>query len=54
MSARILFVGGSLNQTTMMHRIAAHLPEHARGVLGPIDDISARQIRAMLLNHLNR
>jgi hypothetical protein len=25
---RILFVGGSLNQTTMMHRIAAELPEH--------------------------
>jgi hypothetical protein len=26
--ARILFVGGSLNQTTMMHRIAERLPEH--------------------------
>jgi hypothetical protein len=26
--ARILFVGGSLNQTTMMHRVAACLPEH--------------------------
>jgi hypothetical protein len=25
---RILFVGGSLNQTTMMHRIAAQLPDH--------------------------
>jgi hypothetical protein len=27
-SARILFVGGSLNQTTMMHRISERLPEH--------------------------
>ena len=35
-------------------RAGAHLPEHARGVLGPIDDITARQIRAMLLNNLNR
>jgi hypothetical protein len=35
-------------------RAGAHLPEHARGVLGPIDDVTARQIRAMLLNHLNR
>ena len=25
---RILFVGGSLNQTTMMHKVARHLPEH--------------------------
>jgi hypothetical protein len=28
MGARILFVGGSLNQTTMMHSIAERLPEH--------------------------
>jgi hypothetical protein len=32
----------------------AHLPEHARGTLAPMDDITARQIRAMLLNNLNR
>jgi hypothetical protein len=25
---KILFVGGSLNQTTMMHKVARHLPEH--------------------------
>ncbi|MEO1261026.1 MAG: hypothetical protein AAFZ15_19655 [Bacteroidota bacterium] len=25
---KILFIGGSLNQTTMMYRIAQHLPEH--------------------------
>jgi hypothetical protein len=25
---KILFVGGSLNQTTMMHAVARHLPEH--------------------------
>jgi hypothetical protein len=31
-----------------------HLPEQARGVLGPMDDATARQIRAMLLNNLNR
>jgi len=31
-----------------------HLPEEARGMLGPIDDTQARQIRAMLLNKLNR
>jgi hypothetical protein len=32
----------------------AHLPEAARGVLGPIDEARARQIRAMLINKLNR
>ena len=33
---------------------AEHLPEQARGALAPIDDDHARQIRAMLLNSLNR
>jgi hypothetical protein len=32
----------------------AHLPEQARGVLGPFDDNRARQVRAMLINKLNR
>ena len=31
-----------------------HIPEKARGVLGPIDDDQARYIRAMLINKLNR
>ncbi|GAB2524319.1 cupin-like domain-containing protein [Microbulbifer agarilyticus] len=31
-----------------------HLPEHARGVLGKLDNTSARQLRAMLINRLNR
>lgn len=35
-------------------RAGAHLPEQARGALGPIDDDTARRIRAMLLNNLNR
>lgn len=35
-------------------RAAGHLPEQARGDLGPIDDLKARRIRAMLLNNLNR
>jgi hypothetical protein len=35
-------------------RAGEHLPEHARGALGPMDDATARQIRAMLLNNLNR
>lgn len=35
-------------------RAAEHLPEQARGELGPMDDATARQIRAMLLNNLNR
>lgn len=35
-------------------RAAEHLPEAARGVLGPMDETRARQIRAMLLNKLNR
>jgi hypothetical protein len=35
-------------------RAGAHLPEQARGALGPIDDDKARQLRAMLLNALNR
>lgn len=33
---------------------AEHLPEQARGILSPIDDTRARQIRAMLINKLNR
>lgn len=32
----------------------AHLPEHARGYLGEIDDNAARRLRAMLLQKLNR
>jgi hypothetical protein len=35
-------------------RAGEHLPEAARGVLGPIDDTLARQLRAMLINKLNR
>lgn len=35
-------------------RAGEHLPEQARGLLGPIDETRARQIRAMLLNSLNR
>ena len=35
-------------------RAGEHLPEHARGALAPMDDDTARQIRAMLLNNLNR
>lgn len=31
-----------------------HLPEQARGVLGSLDETRARQIRAMLINKLNR
>lgn len=33
---------------------AAHLPEHARGPLGPLDDMKARRLRGMLINKLNR
>jgi hypothetical protein len=35
-------------------RPRAHLPEHAQGILGPMDDSKARQLRAMLINKLNR
>jgi hypothetical protein len=35
-------------------RAGAHLPEHARGPLGPLDEITARRLRAQLLNRLNR
>jgi hypothetical protein len=35
-------------------RAGEHLPPPARGVLDPIDEARARQIRAMLLNRLNR
>jgi len=31
-----------------------HLPEHARGNLGPMDEIKARRLRAFLLSRLNR
>jgi hypothetical protein len=34
---------------------AAHIPAHARGVLGtPLTEPVARQLRAVLLNRLNR
>jgi hypothetical protein len=33
---------------------AAHLPQRAQGVLAPLDEVTSRQIRAMLLNVLNR
>jgi Cupin-like domain len=33
---------------------AAHIPAHAQGVLGPITQDRARQLRAVLLNRLNR
>ncbi|WP_443749882.1 cupin-like domain-containing protein [Asticcacaulis solisilvae] len=35
-------------------RPAAHLPEHAQGALGPLDDMKARRLRATLLNKMNR
>jgi hypothetical protein len=35
-------------------RAGEHLPEQARGVLGSLDEDRARQIRAMLINKLNR
>jgi hypothetical protein len=35
-------------------RAGAHLPEQARGALAPVDELRARQIRAMLINKLNR
>jgi hypothetical protein len=31
-----------------------HLPEHARGVLAPLDETSSRRLRADLLQRLNR
>jgi len=33
---------------------AAHIPPAAQGVLGQLDELHARQLRAMLLNQLNR
>lgn len=33
---------------------AAHIPPHARGILNPINDNGARQLRALLLSRLNR
>lgn len=35
-------------------RAGAHLPEQARGALAPVDELRARQLRAMLINKLNR
>ena len=32
----------------------AHIPEHLRGVLSPIDEMQARKLRAQLLGKLNR
>jgi len=33
---------------------AAHIPEHARGVLGPLDEATAAQVRATLRKRLDR
>nr|WP_279323172.1 cupin-like domain-containing protein [Altererythrobacter segetis] len=33
---------------------AAHLPAHAQGALAPMDEMTARKLRAQLLNRLNR
>jgi hypothetical protein len=30
------------------------LPEHARGNLGPLDEMKARRLRALVLSRLNR
>jgi len=35
-------------------RAGAHLPDHARGNLGPLDELKARRLRASLINRLNR
>jgi hypothetical protein len=35
-------------------RAAGHLPEHAQGPLGPMDELNARKLRAQILNRLNR
>lgn len=35
-------------------KAGSHLPEQARGLLGPIDERLARQLRAMLISKLNR
>ena len=35
-------------------RAGEHLPAPARGMLGPIDEVLARQLRAMLIDKLNR
>ena len=35
-------------------RAGAHLPDHARGNLGPMDDMKARPLRAYLLQRFNR
>jgi hypothetical protein len=35
-------------------RPAEHLPQHARGILAPLDEIAARRLRAELLQRLNR
>lgn len=35
-------------------RAAAHLPEHARGILSPLNDVMARRLRADLLKRFNR
>ena len=32
----------------------AHIPERSRGLLSPINDVKARELRALLLNKLNR
>lgn len=35
-------------------RAGEHLPEQARDVLGPLDEMRVRQLRAMLIDRLNR
>ena len=35
-------------------KAGAHLPDHIKGALGPLDEMKARRLRAMLLAKLNR
>jgi hypothetical protein len=35
-------------------RPSAHLPQPARGALGPLDDMTARRLRAAIINKINR
>ena len=36
------------------HLPHAHLPESGKGLLGEIDDVTARRLRAIIMNQLNK
>ena len=52
--ARVAGTSSTTTYSVPRELAGEHLPEHARGNLGPMDEIKARRLRAFLISRLNR